>query len=54
MRTLLDRKIDLGLRDGDGYTPRDYLAAMDTEISHELIQMIDEYVVHKVSSRPFD
>ena len=47
--TLLDRKIYIGSRDVDGFTARDYLEALDTDFCRELIQCIDEHLVHKVS-----
>jgi len=51
VQTLLDRKINLGARDGEGFTARDYLEALGTEMAQNLMQMMDSYVINKVSKQ---
>lgn len=48
MTTLLDRKINIGARDADGFTARDYLESHDCDVNKQLMQMIDEHLIHKV------
>lgn len=48
MSTLLDRKINIGSRDYDGFTARDYLETRDCEVNRELMQMIDGHLINKV------
>lgn len=46
----MERKVDVGSRDGEGFTARDYLEAMQTDLAVDLMQIIDEHVIHKVCS----
>jgi len=50
MTTLLDRKINIGARDPDGFTARDYLQSHDCDVNKQLMQMIDEHLIHKITN----
>ncbi|KAF6023264.1 hypothetical protein EB796_018421 [Bugula neritina] len=52
-KTLLDRKIYIGSRDAEGFTARDYLSAIGTDLSHQLIQIIDEYLIYKITNEEY-